>query len=401
MKVNFYADDRKMTVLSPSELVDFRDEGEARRFLNMFAQEPANLETLRRVLGEQYNAFMVAGLSDSEVLDHVARLVARTCLGWVRVELREIVPPSVAEGNAAQDDLEMEGDPLTEQEAEYEEVKPDPILPPLFPIIAKLECEALDLQRKIYNITLDLLRYAGWPWPDLSEVADKLQSVANSTQVALEEGSQGFANQLLGLADPANLLNKATQLGEKLVKTAVKTGEDLETLAGRTSEGLLKLLQNDAEAPAPSRVIPAFMKVVENQSEQVTKITKVATEGLSKLAEGEFEPADPSQMAELLQGFAVEQGKGVAAAAGRAAELVKQKLSKGMDQKESLPSLDGSLLLEAMTATIGDTSQGIISSVGHAVDVLAPLGALPKPVVDAAAAAQAAGDAVAGALGDA
>jgi hypothetical protein len=390
MKVRLDVNDRTLTMVSPDELIHFNDEFQARAFLTMFLADPGNMHTLRDLLGEQYGQFTVSGLTEEEVLNHVARLISRTCVGLVRVELRDMIAADGADGAAEVLDHEADETALSEQESEVEELKPEPQIPPLFPIIAKLEADGIDWERRKYNIKLDLMRYSGLDDPGASEVADTLVEVAAQDSTALVEEAEGFSNSLLGIADVTDVLDKKSELSRSIAKTAEEAGEDLESITDKNAQTIAKRLLSITPEPAgPSSMAPFMQDFSEGQGTAVAKATETSSATLGRLLENDVAPADPSQMANMLQEFGVTQGQGVETAAKHAAEDL-GKRSGDLTAVTELPSMAGSLNLAAMNTSVDETGAGVIAATKGIALGLSRF--VPQIARLAAKAAQGAGD---------
>ncbi|MCA9540867.1 MAG: hypothetical protein KC620_18330, partial [Myxococcales bacterium] len=125
-------------------------------FLTDYLLSPDNLRALRRAILDDAVRIHLLGLDLSELIEHVGRLMFDGELRFL-LNPRDMTPwrwafphtPSFpseqSEGKAEAKSLTGEADKGEDKEPEYEDIKPEPVVPPEFPRMAKRESDAIDL----------------------------------------------------------------------------------------------------------------------------------------------------------------------------------------------------------------------------------------------------------------
>ncbi len=361
-------DGSALLVASPDEFRPFLSEEDAYRWLLPFANTPTNLSTLRRALGEHFSNIFVGRLRDDEVLRQVARLIARAC---VAVDLRTL-PLTISDSDQASGDpeeLEQTYDLVeaAETEPEYEETKPEPIIPPEYPRLAKREADTVDLSAFKMSVLLDLLRWIGEKVIPISAVAEALGDLARGHANAVQTEAGNFGGAVAGLAGgdgggpgpslvAESLSREAQSSADTVVGAANRTGVLVESLlggppaplapsavadsmkgeAGRQGRGIEEVASDTSalvgrmldpapsERPAPSEVKGALTENAQTQAEGINQATEKAQQAVDAINADppEGEPPAPSGTSSALVMESAVAGEAVANAAEEAGKTL-------------------------------------------------------------------------------
>ena len=244
MRVELSAKGEPITVFTEDELIHFFSEAEAKFFLNGFLSERGNVETLRRVLAEDCGHWGVGRLNDHEVIDEMARRLVRACVGLVTRDLPYTTGPGPEGDDASGEDPVYEDLAVEEgPEAEYEEAKPEPVVPPEFPRLAQKEADSVNAWTKFYQAVLDFLKHVREKLKDAAEVPKALVQAAQSSGESVVAAAAGAVATLIALfnGDPAKF--GQTNLGEKLADEAKDQGKNIKDAADKLSDKLDDLLK--------------------------------------------------------------------------------------------------------------------------------------------------------------
>lgn len=362
-------DGSALLVATPDEFRPFVSEEDAYRWLLPFAHDPTNISTLRRALAEQLSSVFVGRMRDDEVLRQIARLIARACvavdlrtLPYFTISAEDPAAGSPEEWETAEDLVET-----AEEEAEFEDIKPEPIIPPEFPRMAKMEASQVELSAKKMGSLLDLLRFIGEKLLPESMVGQALLGLANSHAGAVETEAGNFAGEMSGLAagapgptEPsvvaASLARGASSSADAVVNAADRTGTliaglltgptgstepsavagQMKDQAGLQGRGITEKASDTAAlvgrmldpapkgGPDPSKVKSAFTETAQAQAEGLQQATDNAKEAVSAInvAPPEGEPPEPSGTSSALVMESAVAGEAVSNAAAEAGKTL-------------------------------------------------------------------------------
>lgn len=320
MRADLYAEDHRISLLSEQEVIDFRNEVEARSFLYRFVHDPTNMQTLRRALAENGGWAYVGRLSDHEVVDLVARHLVRACVAWVRTELPPTMPIDGGGAELEGPDLEPPAPPLTsDNEVTFDDIKPEPIIPPEYPILAKVEGDCINFQTKVMNVTLDLLKFIGMGGAIISEVAVVFNQVAAGNGGGLLGAAASLGASMLPLAASGDFLPVVSQVAQNMQAVAADQSVTLGNVAGALGESL-KGLKGPAESAPKGEVAGQLKDIGAAQGDKLVESTSAMTGTLETIAPP-AEPKDPDapivhvvKAGETLAAIAALYGLGSAAA---------------------------------------------------------------------------------------
>ncbi len=293
MRAELHGPFDQVTLVSPDELIEFTSEAEARYFLNRFLGERHNVQALRRALGEDCGVMHVGRLLDHQVLDEVAKRLVRACVGMVRLDGPPTVPLDPGDGGPSPSDFENALAPDEEdEEVEFEEPKPEPVLPPEYPRLAKEEAGAIETETSLYKVFLTLLSYVGYKGSEESEVAKTLLSEAKGFGNSVVEATTNPSQVLVKLVSGGEKSPAKSQVRDEMVALASGHGKKLTDAAGGLGDELGGLAEKAKIEPQSSEVGSSFQKESERQGKQLLDTAESFGKTLFKVEVPEEEPAD-------------------------------------------------------------------------------------------------------------
>lgn len=302
MRAELLGPEEQVTLVSPDELIEFHTEAEARFFLDRFLGERHNVDTLRRVLGESCGVLYVQRMQDHEVLDEVARRLVRACVGMVRLEMPPTTPLGDTEGVFDPSEFENAPTPLSEdEEPEFEETKPEPVIPPEYPRLAREEGSALDRETSIYKILLTLLSYVGHGGSEDSEVGKQLKSTAKSAGGAVVDATSTPSTVLVKLASGGMPPKAESQVRDEMTALAKDQGKSMTDTADKLGDTLGTLAEAAKIEEKKSDVGSTFQKESERQRTRLIDTAQSFGETLWKVEA----PEEPEEDEEPGEGEAV------------------------------------------------------------------------------------------------
>lgn len=314
-------DGSALLVASNDELRPFISEEDAFRWLLPFASDPVNLATLRRALAEEVSAIFVGRLSDHEVLRQIARIIARAC---VAVDLRTLpfTIPASDPAAGAKEEWETPEDLVetAEEESEIEDQKPDPVIPPEFPRMAKREAAQVDLQAKIMGGLLDLLRFVGEKLLPTSKVGEALVALSNSHAIAVVEEAGDFGGAMAELAGNDGGRPEPSVVAATLQREAATTADSVVQAADRTGDVIAGLLAGEPQkTPEPSAVGTTMRDAAGAQGRDIQQKASDAAAVVDRmLTPGDAPKPEPSKVATVYAQAASEQTEMLTDATARA-----------------------------------------------------------------------------------
>ncbi len=308
---------------------------QAAEFLADYCASAGNLRALRVAMRTSMDHRHLAELDDLGLLVRVADMLVKREL-HVLIDANGLAPwvwtfpttPSVKLDEAGAGDeyepLEGEGDETEDQESSFEDTKPEPVIPPVYPQVAQREANAIDFTTMMFCNVMDLLRYVGLGDTDESVVPDSLKDVAKAGGSGVKTAT-GAASDML---DPLTQ-GGAAPLGESGIAHEVrmvsgKGGDKLGILAGKSADELVDILSGeDSEIPAAD--IPKWMRdIAEATGGDITaKARTIAILMQAWMKMQGYEPPPGSEKSGMYGDLAKEQGGKIGNAADEA--------SKGLD----------------------------------------------------------------------
>ncbi|MEZ4464736.1 MAG: hypothetical protein R3F43_09600 [bacterium] len=295
------------------------------------------MASLRQLLAEELGSVTTLALTDDQVIDALAPVVARSCVGLVRTELLPVRAADAVTGSFEEDDVGDLFDDLLEAVVELEDMIPVAILPPTFIRVAEMEANGIFDENKLYKLGLDLLRFVGLKGVGISEVAPILEEAGLRGGNILDELTQAFQAGLKPFGVAAGLLDKATELGKSFIGVAAGQGFNLIKGAVKAGEAVLELLQNPGDGPLPGETGPAMRDVAGSQVAKLLAGTQGVSDTLGDALKGDGEDPAPLTIGPALLNGAEVQGSSLKDAAQQQGEFL-QGVLKGEQQAPPDPS---------------------------------------------------------------
>lgn len=249
-------DGSALLLASDDEFQGFVSEEQAMAWLRPFTGDPTNLATLRRALADDVSMWAVGRMTDHEVVREIARRIARAC---VAVDLTQLPWTITAEDPAAgaKENWTTAADltEMAEEEPEYEEIKPEPVIPPEYPRLAKREIDQLELSTKKMGFALDLLRFVGENLIPESKVGQALIDLCRSAGNGVIKAAGDAGAFLASLVASPGAKPPPSAVGNSLKGLVKSEAESILLAADRVGIVLSNLLTGpDMTAPEPSSV---------------------------------------------------------------------------------------------------------------------------------------------------
>lgn len=281
---------REVLVCTRDRFKRFDSTNEATEFLARYAMALDNFRALRASLSHDPRYTALLKLNQPQLIIEVARMLVEG-----RVNLlpdADGLPPwtwtfpltptspwndssAALESNA----LVNPDDETGEDEDENLDEKPEPVLPPEFPRLAKEEADALAFESKKYGFKLDLLQHVDTDYPPGSELAEEFTKLAKSQGSALVEKAVESGPLLSKLATKGGDSPARTQVGEQFGAVVQEQDKTLKTLAERIGDFLRAVLSGaPPEDPLRTELGPALRTVHEGQGKNLG----AAAEGLGQ-----------------------------------------------------------------------------------------------------------------------
>lgn len=374
-------DGSALLVASPDEFRPFFSEDDAYRWLQPFAGDPSNVSTLRRALSEHFSPIFIGRLSDHDVLRQVARLIARAC---VAVDLRTLpaTMPGLDPDSGEAKDPEKKTDltEVAEEESEFEETKPEPIIPPEFPRMAKREAKAVDFSARSMGALLDLLRFIGENLLPGSKVGEALVALANNNAITVEDEAGGFGEAMAGIAGAGGPKPDPSVVATTLQREANGSADRVVDIADRTGELLASLLAGPPSVVEPSAVAQQMKDASQSQGRSVVEKagdTAAVVDGLLRPSPEQKRP--PSEVGPAFAEAAKSQAGQITEATGKAQAAVDAIGTEAPKGEPPPPSQAGTAMVME-SAVAGEAVTDAASQAGETLDGLAETPAeKPKP----------------------
>lgn len=274
-----------LLVASEDELRSFVSVHDAYRWLQPFVVDAENVSTLRRALAEHVSPTFVSRLSDHDVLMEIAREICRAC---VAVELprlpRSLSATDQIDGGPGSHEAPADLVEMAEQESAYEEVLPEPVVPPEFPRLARREADQVNYSARAMGFLLDLLRYIGERLMPESAVGRALLRLARSHAVSVADEASDFGGQLTALAAGGMPRIDPSAVSSAILQAADRTADTVVELAERAGDLLSGLLLAPARPVDASEVGEAMREGAARQGRRVRGAAADAGARLDRLA---------------------------------------------------------------------------------------------------------------------
>ncbi len=239
MRAELHGHAETVRLFDEGELTHFHSVDQARRFLMQFLHDPENVAVLRRVLRDECGVALVSQLSDAETIHEVARRLVRACVAVVKQDLPPTTPSDLVGADGPIIEAESEATPLGEdEEVEYEDTKPEPIVPPSYIRVAAAESACIELRTRVYKVSLDLLRHAGMAEEDESAVAQSFSQVSSSEGESIKGLIGGVDGVLSGAKAAGGFTPTVSELGPQMRGVAGDAGRSIADRAARTAGAL-------------------------------------------------------------------------------------------------------------------------------------------------------------------
>lgn len=356
--------------MSDRALLEFRTEAEVRGVLHMFVNDPANMHTLREVLAAEGGGYHVSGLTDTQILDRIAPILARSCVGLIRTEL---LPVRSAGFTGAADEFANPDpifDALVDAESEVEDPIPDPVLPPVFPVIAASEASKILGENRLYKLVLDMLRFIGLGSEGDSDVAKVYTAEAHKTAEVVGVLTATFGAEIEPLSSTSPLGKAPSENAQMLERVNGEQRGVISSATGGATDALGSLLEGARDDPAPSEVGPTLQSEGDRQGGRIVDASGAVGETLGGLLQGEGTDPAPSTLGHTLRANSARQGDSITGAADSQTETLGA-LAEPAQPGEPPPD---SVVADSLTE-VGD-GQGerlggsVVTAVGGLTDLL-------------------------------
>lgn len=352
MRVELRSPERTLALLSGDALLQFRDEGEVRLVLNVFSGDPGNMASLRHFLASELGMHNTGELTDDQVIDHLAPVVARSCVGLVRTEVLPVRAADAVTGDVVETVLEALFDSMVEQVSELEDIIPDAVLPPTFIQVAEMEASGMEFQNKLYKLTMDLLRFVGLEGELPSELAPEFTDSAKGTGAILNQLAEAFAGEINPLKVAGSVLAKVTQLGEALTSVCDGQGFNVVKNALKAGAAIMELLANPGDDPKPGEAGPAMKALASSQVAKIVQGAQIVAEVLDDGLKGKGQDPAPITIGPALLNGATTQGGKLIDGAVKQGEFL-QGVMKGDGPEPPKPSKVADSFGESSTTQSG------------------------------------------------
>lgn len=306
-----------MRLFDEEELTQFYSTPQAELFLKQFLHEPENIEVLRRVLQEECGVMLVGNLTHDQVIFEIARRLVSACVAATKQDLPPTVQPDLIGGASTTIEVLESTTPLGEdQEPEFEDTKPDPIIPPEYIRVAAKETSCIELRTRIYKVTLDLLRFIGLGGEDPSKVGEALEQVSGTEGEAIKNATAPADQILLGAKAAGGFRPTVTELGPKMREVAGDAGKSISDKATAVGGGLEAAGRAGGEDPKP-KLGEEFRKLADKQGQGLASSAASVSGGLKPDDPADGQDPEPIvhvvQPGESLSKIAALYGMGFAA----------------------------------------------------------------------------------------
>ncbi|MCA9559002.1 MAG: hypothetical protein KC583_10610 [Myxococcales bacterium] len=293
---------REVLVCTRDRFKRFDSTDEAATFLTRYALEMGNFRSLRAALATSPGYSTLLKLNQPQLILKVAEMLVDGRLNllpdadgmppwsWT-FPMTPTAPWEDASADIGPNALAGEDEEIEETENERVDVKPEPVIPPEFPRLAKEEAEALAFEAKKYGIEVDLLRHVDTDYPPDSELAKEFNRLASTQGQALEEAVNGNEPLLDKLSAADNSVPAHTQLGEQFGDVSKEQGKQVKTLSEKIGDFLRAILSGAGpDDPRISELAEALKDAHEGQGKNVQGLTETVNQLLAMLAPDEPKP---------------------------------------------------------------------------------------------------------------
>lgn len=294
---------REVLFFERTRFLKFDGPDQAVGFLADYVSDPKNLTALREAVRNDPELGHLTDRNAADMTVRVARMMERGELN-VLADAEALPPwawrfpltPSHVQFDAGAEGDEgpplAEDDEGTESEQERTDVKPEPVIPPVYPQVADLEAAALEFETLEMNAVLTLLMYVGHAGGIPSEIAVIYEQVAHGNGIALAVVGKSIGAALEMLINGGQGLIPDSQLAHAYQMLASGQGEGLLSSAGTLGEALAILLGNP-EAVGNSALGPALLEIAQANGGSLTQSAgALGAQLAAALADGKLTPEE-------------------------------------------------------------------------------------------------------------
>ena len=308
---------REILLFSRNRFVRFESPRTAGDFLARYLMEANNLERLRTALHGSSEFSWLARRDEITVLDRVSGLLSQGIIRLI-ADPDNLTPwdwrfdsPTFPQASAGAEfesnALVQEDDETEEAENEVEDPIPEPVLPPVFIVVAESEAGAILGENRLYELALDMLRFVGLGGGFESEVAPTYHEVESAQSNAIDEVTGAFVASLDPLAAGGLNPNAPSELAQIFPVVMQFQLDAIDETAEQASEDLGNLLNGSFDGAPASSVAPGLMTEAELGMSAVAAHTEAASDTLTGLANPDMNAPPPPTVALSLRENAIAQ----------------------------------------------------------------------------------------------
>jgi len=388
MRLVLHQGTREVHIISRDRFLRFPSLDSAANFLQSYAVTTQNIFLLRTLLSSLSGGlFQQADLTT--VIVRLAEYLIRGQLkllwdldlqlpwSWPFLETPSF-PVTEAAGEVESRDLVTEEDESEEQEASFEESKPEPVIPPEYPRLAKKEGDAVEFESQRFQVKLDLMRYVGQEETEESNVAKAFPHIVSNQSTQLQESTEGFILSLSALSGDGPDKTPDSQVAVAYKELRTKNERALYDGAEDLSGRLEQMLKGKQEPHSPE--LPKIYKeFAERQQLSLQDSSQSIGKGLELLLQGDPVPLFPAQLPTELRNIAGRQGDSLQDVSESLGEQLLKDLSEGAAKE--LPNSEVPESFKQMTRQQGEALQTVTESISRGLTLVSKNSAegAPKP----------------------
>lgn len=300
---------RAVVVLTRDRFIEFDTLRQAAEWVTEYVLEPDNLARLRAALGSDPRFEHLLNVDLVAMIMGVSQLMFDGSIKWL-LDPRDPTPwrwrfPSTptfesSTGGAAgsSNPLEAKDDETEEKEEEYEEVKPEPIIPPEYVRLAKREAVAVEFSAKTMGFELDIMRYTGEESVPESAVAESVRGLARAAGNAVVSTAGDAGSLLASLGAQQDINPPESSLGATMKSLVSGIIDGLFNAIASTATTVANLIAGpDYSDPGPPKVATALKDAAEDEGRRIGQFTEDAKAALDLFAKtGEVPDKVPSEV---------------------------------------------------------------------------------------------------------
>lgn len=271
---------REILIFPRRQFLGFDRLAEAAEYVASLVDHPRQLEALRSLLADDPDYAHLTHTEPAAVVTRVAHMVTTG-----RVHLLadpEALPPWSwpfpltpthpqfdAGADAEASSLTGEDDGAGEEQDERVDAKPEPIVPPEYPRLARLEAEATETETERYSLKLELLKFFGLAGPPGSAVKDEYPRMAATQGVALRQTAGAFGSALMALVRGGDLPEDSSAVSRAIGGLARTQGKAVTGSAEDAAEALREMFGPAGELPGGSALAKALAEAHGDQGQKL------------------------------------------------------------------------------------------------------------------------------------